>query len=78
MESAYPSAVPYRAPEEAATVKRVLGAVAAVFMASGVALPQEVGRVHSGVRLPTIDGERTVSLEEFRGKKVLLIEFASW
>ncbi len=37
-----------------------------------------VGEVYPEVRLPTIDGERTVSLHGLRGKKVLLIEFASW
>ena len=34
--------------------------------------------MHPDVRLPTIDGERTLALSELRGKKVLLIEFASW
>ena len=28
--------------------------------------------------LPTIDGERTIRLSELRGKRVLLIQFASW
>ena len=37
--------------------------------------PQEV---HPEVRLPTIDGKRTVSLESLRGNKVLLLQFASW
>ena len=37
-----------------------------------------VGRPHPEVRLPTIDGESTVSLDALRGSKVLLIQFASW
>ena len=28
--------------------------------------------------LPTIDGKATVNLADLRGKKVLLIQFASW
>ncbi|HIF41842.1 MAG TPA: hypothetical protein EYQ74_12175 [Planctomycetes bacterium] len=28
--------------------------------------------------LPTIDGKATVDLADLRGKKVLLIQFASW
>jgi hypothetical protein len=31
-----------------------------------------------GLVLPTIDGKGTVDLAELRGKKVLLIQFASW
>ncbi len=30
------------------------------------------------LRLPTIDGKQTIDLMQFAGKKVLLIEFASW
>ena len=41
------------------------------------ASPQE-GEMHPNVRLPTIDGKRTIALSELRGQKVLLIEFASW
>ena len=29
-------------------------------------------------RLPTVDGERVIDLRDFRGKKILLIDFASW
>ncbi len=37
-----------------------------------------IGEVLPDVRLPTIDGEQTVRLSDYRGKKLLLIEFASW
>ena len=30
------------------------------------------------LRLPTIDGKQTIDLAALRGKKLLLIEFASW
>ena len=30
------------------------------------------------LELPTIDGERTINLADLGGKKVLLIQFASW
>ena len=36
------------------------------------------GRPLPELRLPTIDGERTIDLAELRGNKLLLIEFASW
>lgn len=36
-----------------------------------------VGQYYPDFRLPTLDGEIT-SLSSFRGKKVLLIQFASW
>ncbi len=37
-----------------------------------------VGEQHPDFTLPTIDDGRAISLEQFRGKKVLLIQFASW
>jgi peroxiredoxin len=38
----------------------------------------EVGQRHPDFTLPTIDDRSPVSLSSFRGKKVLLIQFASW
>ncbi len=37
-----------------------------------------VGEPHVDVVLETIEHDRTVALSDFRGKKVLLINFASW
>ena len=37
-----------------------------------------VGRPYPQLVLPTLDGSRATSLADFRGQKVLLIEFASW
>jgi hypothetical protein len=39
---------------------------------------REVGQLFPPIVLPSLDGKRTMALSEFRGKKVLLIEFASW
>ncbi len=39
--------------------------------------PWKLGEPVPDLRLPTIGGD-TVALSDFRGKKVLLIEFASW
>lgn len=36
------------------------------------------GEAHPAFVLPAIDDGRPVSLEQFRGRKVLLIQFASW
>ncbi len=37
-----------------------------------------VGTWHSDFTLPNIADGKPVSLSDFRGKKVLLIQFASW
>lgn len=36
------------------------------------------GQVHPELLLPDIEHQQAVSLAQFRGKKVLLIHFASW
>ena len=38
----------------------------------------KVGQRHPDFTLPRIDDGAPVSLSNFRGKKVLLIQFASW
>ena len=38
----------------------------------------KVGERHPDFTLPTIGDRTPVSLSDFRGKKVLLIQFASW
>jgi len=38
----------------------------------------QVGREHQDFLLPRIDNREPVTLSQFRGKKVLLIHFASW
>ena len=38
----------------------------------------QVGQPHPDFTLPRIDNGRAVSLSQFRGHKVLLIQFASW
>ena len=38
----------------------------------------EVGHRYPDFTLPRIDGRAPVSLSDFRGKRVLLIQFASW
>ena len=37
-----------------------------------------VGQLHADITLPKIDDRQPVSLSDYRGKKVLLIHFASW
>ncbi len=36
------------------------------------------GKVFPPIVLPTIDGEQSLSLNDFRGEKVMLHVFASW
>ena len=38
----------------------------------------QVGQPLPHVHLPTIDGKEEIDLSSFRGKKLLLVEFASW
>jgi len=38
----------------------------------------EVGKKHPDFTLPKSDDRKPISLSDFRGKKVLLLHFASW
>ncbi len=46
--------------------------------ASAQGMPYRVGEPLPELRLPTIDAKETIDLVQFRGKRILLIEFASW
>jgi hypothetical protein len=45
---------------------------------SAASYAPKVGERHYDFTLPTIGDRTPVSLSDFRGKKVLLIQFASW
>ncbi len=45
---------------------------------AALSYPPQVGTMHPDFVLPEIDSRQPVSLSQFRGKKVLLINFASW
>jgi hypothetical protein len=55
----------------------VLAALAAT-PAEAAPYAPEVGRRHPDFTLPEIATGKPVSLSDFRGKRVLLIQFASW
>ena len=59
---------------------RFLPLFAALALMSHVADAEEpvVGKHHPALRLPTIDGTQTIDVRTLAGKKVLLIQFASW
>lgn len=42
------------------------------------AVGHAVGEFFPDVELPTIGGEETIRLSSYRGRRLLLIEFASW
>jgi hypothetical protein len=46
--------------------------------ASAAPYAPKVGERHFDFTLPTIGDRKPVSLSSFRGKKLLLIQFASW
>ena len=59
----------------------IMNALAGALLASIPAaqqVPFVVGQPLPELRLPTIDGQQTIDLAQFRGKRLLLIEFASW
>lgn len=43
-----------------------------------VTIGREVGQAFSQIVLPRLDGKRPMAISDLRGKKVILIEFASW
>ncbi len=45
---------------------------------SSASYAPKVGEKHPDFTLPTVGDRTPVSLSDFRGKKVLLIQFASW
>ncbi len=63
-------------------MKRLFCAIAASAVLTLPALAQgsrwKVGEPVPDLRLPTIDGSETIDLRDFRGVKLLLVEFASW
>lgn len=61
----------------------LLGTTSAVSLAAQqpddlLATPIRAGAVLPPLRLPTIDGDRTIDLADYSGRRVLLIQFASW
>jgi hypothetical protein len=44
----------------------------------GPRIGRRVGEIHPQIVLPSLDGRRPVALSSLRGKKVLLVQFASW
>ncbi len=53
-------------------------AVCCSMIGSAEAEEPVAGKPVPELRLPTIDRDKTIGLHGLRGKKVLLIEFASW
>jgi len=54
------------------------GCVCAVAASGAAGYSPRVGRPHPGFVLPGIADGEPVSLSQFRGRKVLLVHFASW
>ncbi|MFH1416737.1 MAG: TlpA disulfide reductase family protein [Planctomycetota bacterium] len=62
---------------------RVIPAVLGGLLSRGPAAladtyPPSPGTAHTPIVLPTLEHDRAVALSSFRGKKVLLVHFASW
>ncbi len=49
-----------------------------VVSAASAQSPWKKGQPLPPLRLPTVTGEKTIDLAQLRGKKLVLIEFASW
>ena len=54
------------------------GCVCAVAASGAAGYSPRVGQPHPDFVLPSITDRQPVSLSQFRGKKVLLVHFASW
>ena len=59
-------------------VMSVLAIVFTVGAAGGAGYAPKPGKRHPDFTLPDIHTGKPVSLSDFRGQKVLLIQFASW
>ena len=59
-------------------VSLVLLEVAIIFAVSAQAFEPKVGTLLPDFTLPRIDNGEPVSLSDYRGRKVLLVMFASW
>jgi hypothetical protein len=53
-------------------------ALAAALPAQTVEIGRGVGQLFGDLELPTVDGQGSVRLSQLRGRRLLLIEFASW
>jgi hypothetical protein len=60
------------------TLLASFASAAAVTAAETPVVGREVGQVYPQIVLPSLDGKQPIALSEFRGKKVILIEYASW
>ena len=62
--------------------KPILSALAVLaatpFITAAAGPNPKPGQPHPDFIFPTIDDRRPMTLSQFRGQKVLLIEFASW
>ena len=53
-------------------------AIGMAFPANAENYAPQIGQRHPEITLPRISDRKPVSLSDFRGRKVLLIHFASW
>ena len=64
------------------SLRTVLAALVPALLAAGApaasAPPIEVGKPFPDLVLPALDDGRPLSIANFRGKKVVLLVFASW
>lgn len=60
------------------TAKLVIALLGMMALPSAILAQLKVGEAYPDFILPRIDNREAVALSDFRGKKVLLIQFASW
>ncbi|MEE8452089.1 MAG: hypothetical protein V3R99_09250 [Thermoguttaceae bacterium] len=64
--------------QNASLIAVVCGVGLAAAIASADGYRPQIGRLHPDFTLPKLADGSPVSLSQFRGRKVLLIHFASW
>lgn len=62
----------------AAMVALILSQCIAIELLAQVQYQPQVGKPHPDFVFPNVNDQKLVALSDFRGKKVILVHFASW
>lgn len=70
--------MPMKMPMKVVLISALLICCGTAAMANPSRQQPEVGQPFGPLVLPTVNGSQVIDLASFHGRKVLLIEFASW
>ncbi len=71
---------PHKTHPKIKTAKKALLGLILALMGGGLSFAQKVkvGEAVADFTVPLLDGQRTVRLSDFRGRRVLIFTWASW